>query len=229
MSVAEQLWPEIPESWPSFIAVCGTMKPSGWVMGYRRKWPLPTSGRCGGNWEKSRIVFLLGLESASKLSTLNGLSFWSVDARVRPFAAHSAEFRVESMGSAVSLTVPALWWRGCWSHRGLCSVCCRCALGWGPVCGVDSPSVLWDTPLSLSDPGVWKSSPAKSLFWDLSSLRSCFRFFFSTRSNSRRAISSGSIGSPLQVVGWELWAGRPGPFFVFSFLRHLARRFWNHT
>jgi hypothetical protein len=26
-----------------------------------------------------------------------------------------------------------------------------------------------------------------------------------------------------------LCAGRPGPFFVCSFLRHLARRFWNQT
>lgn len=53
--------------------------------------------------------------------------------------------------------------------------------------------------------------------------------FFSLRSRSFRSNSSAGIGSPEQVCGWALWAGRPGPFFVCSFLRHLARRFWNHT
>ncbi len=51
----------------------------------------------------------------------------------------------------------------------------------------------------------------------------------SRRCCSRRLISSGGMGSPLQVWGWALWAGRPGPFFVLSSFRHLARRFWNHT
>lgn len=41
--------------------------------------------------------------------------------------------------------------------------------------------------------------------------------------------SSIGIGSPEQVCGWALCAGRPGPFLVCSFFRHLARKFWNHT
>lgn len=41
--------------------------------------------------------------------------------------------------------------------------------------------------------------------------------------------SFGGIGSPEHDCGWALWAGRPGPFFVCSFFRHLARRFWNQT
>ena len=49
------------------------------------------------------------------------------------------------------------------------------------------------------------------------------------RSRSFRSSSSAGIGSPEQVWGWALCAGRPGPFLVCSFLRHLARRFWNHT
>ena len=53
--------------------------------------------------------------------------------------------------------------------------------------------------------------------------------FFSLRSRSFRSSSSAGIGSPEHVCGWALWAGRPGPFFVCSFLRHLALRFWNHT
>lgn len=53
--------------------------------------------------------------------------------------------------------------------------------------------------------------------------------FFSLRSRSFRSNSSAGIGSPEQVCGWALWAGRPGPFFVCSFFRHLARRFWNQT
>ena len=52
-----------------------------------------------------------------------------------------------------------------------------------------------------------------------SSWRRCLR---SRRSSSRRVISSGSIGSPLHVSGCALWAGRPGPFRVFSHLRYLA-------
>lgn len=63
----------------------------------------------------------------------------------------------------------------------------------------------------------------------LACLSSCFLSFFSRLSLSLRSISSGGIGSPEQVCGWALCAGRPGPFFVFSFFRHLARRFWNHT
>lgn len=44
------------------------------------------------------------------------------------------------------------------------------------------------------------------------------------------ALSSlGGIGSPEQVWGWALCAGRPGPFFVCSFFLHFARRFWNQT
>lgn len=58
---------------------------------------------------------------------------------------------------------------------------------------------------------------------------SCLRSFFSLRSDSRLSISAADKGSPEQVWGCELWAGRPGPFLVFSFLRHFARRFWNQT
>ena len=56
-----------------------------------------------------------------------------------------------------------------------------------------------------------------------------FRSFFSRRSRSLRSSSSSGMGSPLHVCGCALCAGRPGPFFVCSFLRHLARRFWNQT
>ncbi|OCT55350.1 hypothetical protein XELAEV_18002774mg [Xenopus laevis] len=66
-------------------------------------------------------------------------------------------------------------------------------------------------------------------FWFLNIFFSCLRFFLSNFSSSFLAISSGSMGSPLQVVGWELWAGLPGPFLVFSFFLHLALRFWNQT
>ena len=62
-----------------------------------------------------------------------------------------------------------------------------------------------------------------------SSRSSCFLRCLSTFSVRRRCVSSGSMGAPLQVCGLALWAGRPGPFFVFSHFRHLARRFWNHT
>ena len=61
------------------------------------------------------------------------------------------------------------------------------------------------------------------------SLSSCFFLFFSSLSCSLRLISSSSSGTPLQVWGWALCAGRPGPLRVCSFFRHLARRFWNHT
>jgi len=61
------------------------------------------------------------------------------------------------------------------------------------------------------------------------SLSSCFRRFFASRCSSRLSSSSGGMGSPLQVCGCALCAGRPGPFFVCSRLRHFARRFWNHT
>ena len=57
----------------------------------------------------------------------------------------------------------------------------------------------------------------------------CFNNFFSRLSRSFLSSSSGEMGSPEQVCGCALCAGRPGPFFVFSFLRNLARRFWNHT
>ena len=65
------------------------------------------------------------------------------------------------------------------------------------------------------------------------SLRCCLskdlRSFFSLRSLSLRRSSSSGIGSPLQVCGCALCAGRPGPFLVCSFFLHFARRFWNHT
>lgn len=51
-----------------------------------------------------------------------------------------------------------------------------------------------------------------------------FKTYFSFAFNS-----FGGIGSPEHDCGWALCAGRPGPFFVCSFFRHLARRFWNHT
>jgi len=53
--------------------------------------------------------------------------------------------------------------------------------------------------------------------------------FFCRRSRSLRRNSSAGIGSPEQVTGCALWAGRPGPFLVCSFFLHFARRFWNHT
>lgn len=56
-----------------------------------------------------------------------------------------------------------------------------------------------------------------------------FCSFFRRRARSRARSSAGGIGSPEQDWGWALWAGRPGPFFVCSFLRHLARLFWNQT
>lgn len=65
------------------------------------------------------------------------------------------------------------------------------------------------------------------------SFRACrsraFWSFFRRRARSRARSSAGGMGSPEQDWGWALWAGRPGPFFVCSFLRHLARRFWNQT
>ena len=57
----------------------------------------------------------------------------------------------------------------------------------------------------------------------------CFLSFFSRLSHSRFSISSADNGSPEHVWGCELCAGLPGPFLVFSFLRHLARLFWNQT
>lgn len=62
-------------------------------------------------------------------------------------------------------------------------------------------------------------------------IRQGISVIFPLRSTYRsRACSSGSgIGAPLQLCGCALWAGRPGPFLVCSFLRHLARRFWNQT
>lgn len=56
-----------------------------------------------------------------------------------------------------------------------------------------------------------------------------FNNFFCSFWRSFRWSSSGGIGSPLQLCGWALWAGLPGPFFVCSFFLHFARRFWNHT
>ena len=61
-------------------------------------------------------------------------------------------------------------------------------------------------------------------------LLSCsFRYFFSSRCLSLLSNSSGGIGVPLHVRGRTLCAGRPGLLRVCSFLRHLARRFWNQT
>ena len=53
--------------------------------------------------------------------------------------------------------------------------------------------------------------------------------FLSLLCCSLLSISSGGMGSPEQVWGCALWAGRPGPFFVLSSFRHLARLFWNQT
>jgi len=55
------------------------------------------------------------------------------------------------------------------------------------------------------------------------------RCFLASRCSSLRLSSSAGIGSPLHVCGRALCAGRPGPFFVFSFFLHFARLFWNHT
>ena len=57
----------------------------------------------------------------------------------------------------------------------------------------------------------------------------CLVSFLSLRCCSRLSISSGGMGSPEQVWGWALWAGRPGPFLVLSCFLHLARLFWNQT
>lgn len=59
---------------------------------------------------------------------------------------------------------------------------------------------------------------------------SCWRFRI--RLSSRMRSSSSGIGTPLHVrpgCSRACWAGRPGPFLVFSRFLHLARRFWNHT
>ena len=57
----------------------------------------------------------------------------------------------------------------------------------------------------------------------------CLVSFLSLRCCSRLSISSGGMGSPEQVWGWALCAGRPGPFLVLSCFLHLARLFWNQT
>ena len=57
----------------------------------------------------------------------------------------------------------------------------------------------------------------------------CLVSFLSLRCCSRLSISSGGMGSPEQVWGWALCAGRPGPFLVLSSFLHLARLFWNQT
>lgn len=56
-----------------------------------------------------------------------------------------------------------------------------------------------------------------------------FNNFFCRLSLSFLLNSSGGIGSPLQLWGWALCAGLPGPFFVCSFFLHFALLFWNHT
>lgn len=56
-----------------------------------------------------------------------------------------------------------------------------------------------------------------------------FSNFFCRLSLSFLLNSSGGIGSPLQLWGWALCAGLPGPFFVCSFFLHFALLFWNHT
>lgn len=73
----------------------------------------------------------------------------------------------------------------------------------------------WAFSLLVSERLAWRSS--------------CLRSFRSFRWSSRFKISSLERGSPEQVCGCELCAGRPGPFLVFSFLRHFARLFWNQT
>ena len=67
--------------------------------------------------------------------------------------------------------------------------------------------------------------------WCISTDRklTCRVSFLSLLCCSRLSISSGGIGSPEQVWGWALWAGRPGPFLVLSCFLHLARLFWNQT
>lgn len=230
-SLSAPLWRLFSDSRPDtdgFRDVWGTMKPSGCVMGYSKKCPFPIKGLGDGKVGKSTAGLRLGLESDRRLSTLKGLSFWMVEALPLELKFDCWLLSDESSSDPLASWVGFLWFwcfGGVWSQldcvwfrppRSQCRLLC-------------SLSVTCDTPLSLSDPGVWNNSPAKSLFCDLRSLFSCFRFFFSILSSSLRAISSGSMGSPLQVVGWELCAGRPGPFFVFSFFLHLALRFWNQT
>ena len=57
----------------------------------------------------------------------------------------------------------------------------------------------------------------------------CLVSFLSLLCCSLLSISSGGMGSPEQVWGWALWAGRPGPFLVLSSFLHLALLFWNQT
>ena len=59
----------LPEVW-------ATRNPRGWVMGYRRKWPLPTSGvPRGDEISADDSAFLLGGVSERRDSTLKGLGF----------------------------------------------------------------------------------------------------------------------------------------------------------
>ena len=83
---------------------------------------------------------------------------------------------------------------------------------------------------SITEEGKIPAAAVAAAAWlRLAPRWSCLARLRSIRSRSRRARSSSEMGSPLQVCGWALWAGRPGPFRVFSFLRHFARRFWNQT
>ena len=49
---------------------------------------------------------------------------------------------------------------------------------------------------------------------------SCFINLRSLRLASFRMSSSWEMGSPEQVWGWALWAGRPGPFLVFDYMEN---------
>ena len=60
-------------------------------------------------------------------------------------------------------------------------------------------------------------------------LSSCRWIFLSFLAASLFIASSAEMGLPEQDWGCVLWAGLPGPFFVWSIFRHLALLFWNHT
>ena len=101
--------------------------------------------------------------------------------------------------------------------------------------GNQGHGIVWRNKLPNLDwrPGIGRSlANGRGRGTDLplrASFFCCFssdlRSFLSLRSRSLRSNSSAGIGSPEQVCGCALCAGRPGPFFVCSFLRHLARRF----
>ena len=94
----------------AFNEVCGTMNPSGWVMGYSRKCPFPIKGRDGGKAENPSTfdLRLQGLESDRRLSTLKGLSFCRLEALL---LAHKLDCWLLSDES--SSEPPASWWCDC--------------------------------------------------------------------------------------------------------------------